>query len=71
MQNDLHEKILECSNSNWQKVAMVISKVYLNSDNSYTEDEIGRGVTELVEAGRLESKGNIENWRFSEIRISC
>jgi hypothetical protein len=67
--------ILLAVGDRWTKVAMVIAKV---------ADTIGRDlpagdkgyqmitgeIDALLRAGRLTARGNIRNWRFSEVRRS-
>jgi hypothetical protein len=71
----IRDAILLAVGERWTKVAKVILRV---------ADDIGQGlpsgdegynviageIAALVRAGRLISRGNIENWRFSELRRS-
>lgn len=60
--------LLSQATSSWQKVAMVIGKA-LQVDRSLVENKLGERIAALVESGRLESDGDIRNWRHSEIRL--
>lgn len=65
--------ILSIVGERWVKVAMVIAKT---ADAVRTEpaadDEtyqsVFRRIEGLVHSGKLLAQGNLENWRFSEIR---
>jgi hypothetical protein len=63
---------LGTANGNWRKVAMVIGR----AANSITENPIdeayemvARRIEALVAGQKLLSRGDITNWRYSEIRI--
>ena len=67
--------ILLAVGERWTKVAKVILRVaddigqdLSSGDEGY--NEIAAEIAALVRAGRLISRGNIENWRFSELRRS-
>jgi Protein of unknown function len=71
---ELDDLILSIALPYWQKVAMIIGKVardeQFSLDNSDEEfNIIANRIAQLVEKGRLESQGDISQWRFSEIRI--
>jgi Protein of unknown function len=70
---ELDDLILSIASTHWQKVAMIISKVTRddrfsceNSDDEF--DSVAARITYLVAEGRLESQGDISQWRFSEVR---
>jgi len=55
----------------WQKVASMIAKVIVGCETWSEGDDgrVGDRVAALVNAGKLESAGNIRKWRFSEVRL--
>jgi hypothetical protein len=64
---------LASANGKWRKVAMVISRVvdaigkdFVEGDECY--DMVARRIENLVKEGHLVAQGNIQNWRFSEVR---
>jgi hypothetical protein len=70
--------ILLAVGERWTKVAKVILRVaddigqdLSSGDEGYNMIAmIAAEIAALVRAGRLISRGNIENWRFSELRRS-
>jgi hypothetical protein len=66
--NEIDVLLLSHVNENWQKVAMVISKAMI-SYHTWDPDRVGRRIITLVDTGKLDSAGDIRNWRFSEIRL--
>jgi hypothetical protein len=66
------EMILSHARSQWQKVAMVVAKTLRECETksvSASPELIAERVTALVTAGRLESQGNLIDWRRSEVRL--
>jgi hypothetical protein len=58
----------------WRKVAMVVSKVASAMRDGLAHEDAGyetvaRRIESLVSEGRLLARGNIKNWRFSEVRL--
>jgi hypothetical protein len=58
----------------WRKVAMVISKVTATMSDGLAfggadYETVARRIEFLVSEGRLLSRGDIKNWRFSEVRL--
>jgi hypothetical protein len=58
----------------WRKVAMVVSKVagslgdgLAHGDAGY--ETVARRIEFLVSEGRLIARGDVKNWRFSEVRL--
>jgi hypothetical protein len=37
--------------------------------SSNLEDQVGARLAALVDSGKLEAKGDIKRWRFSEVRL--
>ena len=65
--------MLSATNGRWRKVAMVIVRVAEGMDNDSQDDDaryalIARRIEALVRGGRLLVQGDINNWRFSEVR---
>jgi len=70
--NQLDEIILSLVRPQWRKVAMIVAKA-LNEceirEIPANADEIAGRVETLVSENRLESQGNLSNWRHSEVRL--
>ena len=69
----IDEAILSFVGLHWRKVAIVIATVAdkKNGDLPQGDDSyqvVARRIEALADDGRLEAQGNIENWRFSEVR---
>jgi hypothetical protein len=65
--------ILSTVNDRWSKVARVIGVIMVTEDVAVSKvDELGTVVQARIEAliqsGLLESQGNVQNWRHSEVR---
>jgi hypothetical protein len=68
----LDELILTVVTRKWQKVALVIiraSHVSANSGFKTSDGELAARIEVLYKDGRLESLGNLSNWRRSEVRL--
>lgn len=62
--------ILSAVSNRWQKVAMIVGTVLRCSDGQAAgSDHIAGRIVALVDNGVLESKGNLSNWRRSEVRL--
>jgi hypothetical protein len=58
--------------SRLQKTAMVIAKATKRCDERalpVSAEIIGARIQALVEAGRIESAGDLRKWRYSEVRL--
>jgi len=66
--DELDALLIAQATTNWQKVAMVIGSA-MRRYEKWDEDRVGARVAALVDAGKLESAGNIHKWRFSEVRL--
>ncbi len=73
MTDTIDQMILSAANAEWQKTALVISKVFdcpefdkdaLNSQN------VAERIYALIEAGALISTGNIRRWRDSNVKLA-
>ncbi len=68
----IDEMIIATAKPHWQKVAMIIAKLMREPDISLFENPdkiIAERSYYLVETEKLESQGNIKNWRRSEVRL--
>jgi hypothetical protein len=68
----LRKAILKSCRFHYCKVAMVISRTSreMGDDRSEFLEDIAAEIAVLVEAGVLHSKGDITQWRRSEVRIN-
>ena len=69
--NEIDALLLAQADPYWQKVAALAGKVVIGCE-TWDEDDDERcalRVVALVDAGKLESAGNIRKWRFSEVRL--
>jgi len=67
------QAILACCKPQFLKVARILTdvaktlKVEINEDRGF--DFIAERIKALVEAGHLESQGDLDRWTYSEIRF--
>ncbi len=72
---ELDELILSFCDEHWRKVARVFSKTMQVLEDRGIQisgavaDALDARMKALVNSGRLEAKGNIRRWRFSEVRL--
>jgi len=52
-----------------KKVALIIGKIVVESKFSYSENDVGRRILQLVQEGRIKGFGDITDWRRSEISL--
>ena len=69
----IDDAILAAVGEHWTKVSMVIAKVEKAMNGTLPSGDerlqvISDRIENLVASGSLASQGNVENWRFSEIR---
>ena len=72
MNDDLDEVILTMASNNWRKVAFVVAKTQHELEGAgitVSYDAVAERVKVLVDDGRLEGQGNLDRWRFSEVRL--
>jgi len=69
MASGLTELILSLAASRWRKVAMIIAEVDQGTSSEVQVEQTAAEIGVLVEAGRLEARGDLTNWRTSEIRL--
>jgi len=64
--------LLSKAKNNWRKVAMIVGVTMMDLPNrvkGIPDIFYSLRVRKLVEAGHLESQGNVQYMRFSEVRI--
>ena len=66
--DELEALLLAQATASWQKIAMIIGRAMIEN-NIWDDNRLGDRITALVDAGKLESAGNIRKWRFSEVRL--
>jgi hypothetical protein len=69
---DLDQIIFSVVSSRWRKTAMVIVKAYDRCKElalPVDPELLGIRIRALVEANRLDNKGDVRKWRFSEVRL--
>ena len=72
MSDDIDEIILSMACHKWRKVALIIAKTLNQLEEAgltVSNDEMTERVKALVADGSLESQGNLDRWRYSEIRL--
>lgn len=70
--NEIDRLLLSCAADNWRKVAMLVGLAM--SDDQLSEKGIpdiffSQRIRKLIEAGHLESDGNLQYMRYSEVRL--
>ncbi len=67
--NDMFDAlILSTANERWQKVAKIIGQVSDRVGDGPHFDAIAARIRALVDEGKLEAKGDVSRWRYSEVR---
>ena len=72
---EIDNAILKVAQTSWRKVAMIIAKTAEELEIPITEncDEslniIAQRIEFLIASGKLVAQGDIELWRYSEVRI--
>jgi uncharacterized protein DUF3658 len=60
--------ILSTTSDRWQNVAKIITVVSDRVEGGPHFDAIAARIRALVDEGKLEAKGDISRWRYSEVR---
>jgi len=72
LDSQIDDLILSAVPTSWVKVAFVIGKVDMEFRKDLRRDIeldlIAERIEALIQQGRLESQGDLEKWRFSEVR---
>jgi hypothetical protein len=61
--------ILSCAIDRWQKVAKIIALVSNPAADGKDFNTIAVRIRALVDDGKLEAKGDLSRWRYSEVRL--
>ena len=68
--HDLDRLILATAGPQWQKVAMIIAKVWGECGrDAVTDVAIAARIRDVVEDGKLQAQGNQARWRHSEVKL--
>ena len=70
--HDLDKIILSLVNNEWQKTAMIISKVFDAPALKGSKPEaqiIAERIYALIDSGKLKVNGNMRRWRDSNVRL--
>ena len=73
--SEIDRLLLSCCDARWRKVARIIGQAYETVERHGIA--IFRGIAKLMDArmavlvrsGKLEAKGNIKRWGYSEVRL--
>jgi hypothetical protein len=68
MNETLDALILSFARERWLKVARIIGQVSERTGEETKLDAIAIRIRALVDDGRLEAKGDLSRWRYSEVR---
>ena len=71
---ELDALLLAQVDSYWQKVAAIVAHAMVVAtaqvgEAAWDDEQITRRLLALVEAGKIESAGDVGKWRFSEVRL--
>jgi uncharacterized protein DUF3658 len=68
MNESLDARILAAASAGWRKVARIVAQVSDRAADGKDFDAIEARIRALVDDGKLEAKGDLSRWRFSEVR---
>jgi hypothetical protein len=68
MKDTLDSLILSSVSDRWQKVAKIMALVSERHSSTADFSAIEARIRVLTEDGKLEAKGDLSQWRFSEVR---
>jgi Protein of unknown function len=71
-ETEIDEVVFSVVTPRWQKIAMIVGKAAERDRTlalAINAETFGARVVALAEAGRIEAKGDIRKWRFSEVRL--
>jgi hypothetical protein len=69
---ELDEAILATAERNWRKMAYIVGTIVQHFQRRPTlldAEIIAARIQELAKRGQIESQGNLQKWRFSEVRL--
>jgi hypothetical protein len=69
MNNTLDALILSAASERWQKIAKIIAVISDRGDDETKLDAIATLIRALVDDGKLQAKGDLSRWRYSEVRL--
>jgi hypothetical protein len=66
--------VLSAASGQWRKVALVVARIAAavggdQSEGDERSERVAKRIEALVSEGRLHSQGDIQNWRFSEVKL--
>jgi hypothetical protein len=70
--SDIDRVLLSFCEDSWLKVARIVGKTMKTFEQRGTPisaDAIDARLAALVDSRQLEARGNIRNWRYSEVRL--
>ena len=70
--SQIDEVIFSVLKPNWRKVAMILTQTHAVFESRHIDidyDVIASRIEALSEAERIDSQGNLSNWRGSEVRL--
>lgn len=70
MNSLLDALIFSSANERWKKVAKVIAVVSDRAGDIANLDAIADRICALVDEGKLEAKGDLSRWGYSEVRLA-
>lgn len=70
MDNAWDDLIFSEARESWLKVARIIGRVSDRVPNGPHFEEVAARIQALVDQGKLEAKGDLSRWRYSEVRLT-
>ena len=67
--SEIRAAVLGQATHRFQKIAMIISKVMLNSEITLPDYAIHEVVIDMVSQGELASQGDVQKMRFSKVKL--
>ena len=70
--SQIDEVIFSVLKPNWRKVAMIVTQAHAVFESKHIDiayEVIGSRIEALCDEGRIDSQGNLANWRGSEVRL--
>lgn len=66
---ELETRVLRALRPTWLKVARIVSEVSDDSHGLVSPEEVGTVIEMLAKTGDIDARGDVRNWRRSEIRL--
>ena len=70
MDNAWDDLIFSEACDRWLKVARIVGRVSDRAPNGPHFEKVAARIQALVKEGKLEAKGNLSRWLYSEVRLS-